>query len=177
MRQTNHHSFRQWLVALSAPSHYLNQCWTIVNWTLRNKLQQHFNRNSNIFIQENAFESIVCNMAFTLPGPQYVKTNILIWYLPLISWRSYRANFTLYVIQYTRNITHVVCKLTPWQSYPANCKPHAIQHTMNHIWMKELVYLCCNKKFVVEFWQMLANGQLKWALASISNRTSNYSKS
>ena len=24
----------------SAPSHYLNQCWVIVNWTLRNKLNQ-----------------------------------------------------------------------------------------------------------------------------------------
>ena len=28
-----------------APSHYLNQCWIIVNWNLRNKLQWTFNRN------------------------------------------------------------------------------------------------------------------------------------
>ena len=35
-QETNHHWFRQWLVAWSAPSHYLNQCWNIVNWTLRN---------------------------------------------------------------------------------------------------------------------------------------------
>ena len=48
---------------LSAPSHYLNQCWNIVNWTLRNKFQWNCNRNSNIFIQENAFENIVCEMA------------------------------------------------------------------------------------------------------------------
>ena len=35
MRQLyNHHWFRQWLVAWSAPSHYLNRCWHIVNWTL-----------------------------------------------------------------------------------------------------------------------------------------------
>ena len=33
------HWFRQWLVACSAPSHYLNQCWLNVKWTLRNKLQ------------------------------------------------------------------------------------------------------------------------------------------
>ena len=33
------HWFRQRLVAYSAPSHYLNQCWIIVNWTLRNKVQ------------------------------------------------------------------------------------------------------------------------------------------
>ena len=57
MRQsTNHHWFRWWLVAWSAPSHYLNQCWDIVNWTLRNKLQWNFNWNSYLFIQENAIE-------------------------------------------------------------------------------------------------------------------------
>ena len=27
----------------SAPSHYLNQCWVIVNWTVRNKLQWKLN--------------------------------------------------------------------------------------------------------------------------------------
>ena len=36
-RLSNHH----W----SAPSHYLNQWWNIVNWTLRNKLQWNLNRN------------------------------------------------------------------------------------------------------------------------------------
>ena len=31
-------NLRGTLVAWTAPSHYLNQCWNIVNWTLRNKL-------------------------------------------------------------------------------------------------------------------------------------------
>ena len=35
----------------SAPSHYLNQCWNTVNWTLGNKLQWNLNQNLNIFIQ------------------------------------------------------------------------------------------------------------------------------
>ena len=39
--------------------HHLNQCWNIVNSTLGNKLQWNLNRNSNNFIQENAFESVV----------------------------------------------------------------------------------------------------------------------
>ena len=30
----------------SAPSNYLNQCWNIVNWTLRNKLKWNFSQNS-----------------------------------------------------------------------------------------------------------------------------------
>ena len=43
----------------SAPSHYLNQCWNIVNWSLGSKLQWNTNRKSHIFIQENAFEPVV----------------------------------------------------------------------------------------------------------------------
>ena len=36
-----------WLVTCLAPSHCLNQCWLIVNWTLWNKLQWNWNQNSN----------------------------------------------------------------------------------------------------------------------------------
>ena len=32
----------------STPSHYLNQQWLIVNWTLGNKLQRNFNQNTFI---------------------------------------------------------------------------------------------------------------------------------
>ena len=45
----------------------------IFRWNLRNKLQRNFNRNWNIFIQENAFESVVCEMAAILYRPQCVK--------------------------------------------------------------------------------------------------------
>ena len=38
----------------------------IVNWTLRNKLQWNFDKNTKLFIQENAFENIVCDMAAIL---------------------------------------------------------------------------------------------------------------
>ena len=64
----------------TATSHYLNQCWNIVNWILRNKLQWYFNRNSDIFIQENALENVVCEMASILSRPQCVKSPI---------WQSY----------------------------------------------------------------------------------------
>ena len=72
-RETNHHWFRYWLVAWTAPSHYLNSCWNIVNWILRNKFPWNFNRYSNIFIQENAFENGVCEMASILSRPRCVK--------------------------------------------------------------------------------------------------------
>ena len=64
---------RKWHVVCSVASHYLNQCWIIVNWALRNKLQWNLNRNSYIFIQENAFENVVCEMASILSRPQCVK--------------------------------------------------------------------------------------------------------
>ena len=87
MRQwTNHHCFRKWLVAWTAPSHYLNQCWNIVNWTLWNKFQWNFNRNSNIFIHENEFESVICEMAAILSRPQCVKLAVVEYTLTHWGW-------------------------------------------------------------------------------------------
>ena len=59
---------------LSAPSHYLNQCWNIVNWTSRNKLKWNVNRNSYIFIPDNPFENVVWKMAAILSRPQCINT-------------------------------------------------------------------------------------------------------
>ena len=56
-KETNQHWFRQWLVTWTVQTHYLNQWWDIVDWTLRNKLQWNLNWNSYIFIKENAFEN------------------------------------------------------------------------------------------------------------------------
>ena len=44
--ESGHHWFRQCFVVYSAPSHYLNQYWAIVNWTLRNKLLWIFFQNT-----------------------------------------------------------------------------------------------------------------------------------
>ena len=59
--------------SLTAPSHYLNHCWNIVNWTLRKKLQWNLNRNWNIFIQEKALENVVWKMTAILSRPQCLK--------------------------------------------------------------------------------------------------------
>ena len=55
------------------PSHYLNQPWNIVNWTILSKLQWNLNRNFNIFIQENAFDNVAWKMVAILSRPQCVK--------------------------------------------------------------------------------------------------------
>ena len=39
------------------------------------KLQWNFNQNSNILIEENTFEDVVCEMSAILSRPQCVKHN------------------------------------------------------------------------------------------------------
>ena len=53
-----------------------NNAGNFVNWTLRNKLQWNFNRNSHIFIEENTFENVVCEMSVILSRPQCVNVSI-----------------------------------------------------------------------------------------------------
>ena len=43
------------------------------DWTLRNKLKWNFTWNSNIFVQESALESVVCEMASIFSRPQCAK--------------------------------------------------------------------------------------------------------
>ena len=71
--ESGQHWLRYWLVVYSAPSHYLNQCWVIVNWILRNKLQWNFNQNTKLFIHKIAFENIVTEMAAILSRGRRVK--------------------------------------------------------------------------------------------------------
>ena len=59
-RKNDQDYFRQWPGAWTAPSHFLNQYRNTVNWTLRNKLQWNFNRNSNTFLEHNTFENADC---------------------------------------------------------------------------------------------------------------------
>ena len=48
---------------LSAPRHNLNEWWNVVISELRKKFQRNDEQNSYIFIQENAFLNVVCEMA------------------------------------------------------------------------------------------------------------------
>ena len=61
------------LSSWSPPSHYQNQCWDIVNWNIKNKLQWNLKQNSDNCIQENAFENVVWKMAAILSRSQCVN--------------------------------------------------------------------------------------------------------
>ena len=74
--ESGQHWFRFWPVTYSVPSHYLNQYSDNVNWSLRNKLQWNFNQNTKLFIDENASENIVCEMAAILSRGDELKTDL-----------------------------------------------------------------------------------------------------
>ena len=89
------------------------QCWVIVNWTLRNKLQWSFNPNIKLLIQENVPENIVCEMAAILSRFQCVKecalyitvcnvASILVW------TRAHFVNDVLLVIQMRLHYSDVI---------------------------------------------------------------------
>ena len=48
------------------------QCWFVVNQiSKKNLLKWSFDKNTNMFIEENMFENIVCKMAVILTRPQW----------------------------------------------------------------------------------------------------------
>ena len=72
--ELSHYWIRQWLATCLVPTHYLNQWWHIDNWTLRNIFQWNVIWNLKVFIQENASENVICEMAAILSLAQCVMT-------------------------------------------------------------------------------------------------------
>ena len=98
---------------LVVPSHYLNQCWNIVNWTLENKHQWNLNRNSYIFIQENAFENIICEMVAILYRLQCVNFYqrkfshlLLLWQISIYKLPNYYPPIH-YFFQHICSLWHI----------------------------------------------------------------------
>ena len=89
--------------ANQATSHYLNQCWNIVNSHLRNTFQWNLQRNSYHFIQENAFEMVVWNMAAILSRPQCVN-------------KLYSSDTTNLLKKLTNQIVTMACKVSSGSS-------------------------------------------------------------
>ena len=72
--------------AYSAPSHFLNQCWFISNWTLVNKLQWNCFRNLYIFVHENAFANVVWRRATILSASMYWIKSTGTWPRNELQW-------------------------------------------------------------------------------------------
>ena len=82
------HWFRQWLVANSMPSHYLNQCWAIINWTLREKLQWNFNWNTKLCIHDDVFQNVVSENGGHFVQGRWVNT---LEHTSFVIWCIYHA--------------------------------------------------------------------------------------
>ena len=65
--------------------------WNNDGLLLIEPLGTNFNRNSNIFIQENALEHVVCEMASILTGPQCVNESVPI-NQPVTRWADMPGN-------------------------------------------------------------------------------------
>ena len=65
------------IFVIAVPSHYLNQCWLIVNWTPENSFHWNINQSKTNSIQENVLEDVVWKTAVILFLPQRVKS---LWY-------------------------------------------------------------------------------------------------
>ena len=80
---------------LSAPSHYLNQCWLIESSQPlgMNESQWKLDWNMTIFIQENEFEHVICKMGSILSQPYCVKYS----YQDPRIWRAYTGIIHPYV--------------------------------------------------------------------------------
>ena len=104
VRQSLVHWFRQWLVAWSVPSHYLNQCWYMymVNSNLRNRFQWNLNCNLNIFIQGKAFEN-VWKMAAILSWPQCVNS---LWPSETVWLHTFGSTFAQVMTCYLTTLSH-----------------------------------------------------------------------
>ena len=98
---------RQWTgsalvqVACSASSHYLNQCWLIVNWTSQNKFHWSSNHNSIIFIQEMHLKFSSVKMAAICPKGDALNLLMhnpvsLNFYMPH-NYHSYKSQLWIWV--------------------------------------------------------------------------------
>ena len=82
--------FTQWLVDFSVTSHCVNQYWLILTWAIGNKFQWNFNQNTTVFLEENWFENVVCEMAFK---SSRLKSIIIL--IPKRCWNVRRDHFCM----------------------------------------------------------------------------------
>ena len=129
-----HHRFGKWLVACSAPCHYLNPCWSIVNRALRNRLQIFWIKIPNFYLTEVSLKmtSLQCKLfclgSNVVTGPELISfreklvtlAKVLIairrWYR-LLDCRScwFKAMLVCRKCERTKPWRVLICKCTSWR--------------------------------------------------------------
>ena len=85
------HWFWSWLVAYSVPSHYLNQCWPIVNWTLGNKFQWNLHQYTK---QYYSYKKMDLKMSSATGWSFYLGTLVCVKWLSLKDLLKYLMSKT-----------------------------------------------------------------------------------
>ena len=61
---------------LTAPSHYLNQCWLIISEVLLHSQESNFPGNTHDIYLSDVLENFICKIAATYPRGQWVKETL-----------------------------------------------------------------------------------------------------
>ena len=146
----------------------LNQYWIMVNWAAQKKKQGNFNQNTNIFIQENPFEKVVCKMPMILCQSHCVKYRSP---FPCMFWVSlYKTRLKLRKINqrmYLCVSTHEVCH--PSKEYGSSAQWIAV------IWKVQPFqrWICCraDSRFAPSQWEtsLLCNAVSHWLGANLES--------
>ena len=133
IHDSDQHWFRKWPVAYSAPSHYLNQCWVIVKWTPRNKLQCNFDKNKKRFSYKNVYENIVCELAAILFRGRW-GYNVYLRVTSSSSSSSFSVSFPLSASLLPIFFLICSCKNSvkgPWRFRSSVKVPHSLIHPLS----------------------------------------------
>ena len=159
-QQTNHYWFRQWLVAWPAPSHYLNQCWNIVNTLRPRQNDRHFAEDSFkcIFLNENGSISINISLRFVPKGPNKNIPALV----QIMAWRR-PGDKPLSEPMMVSFPTHICVTRPQWVNWTLRNNLRWNNNQMSHIFIWEIV-------FEKVFWKMAAI--LSWPQCRISQERS-----
>ena len=98
----------------------------IINWALSNKLQWNFNRNSCIFIPENAFENVVWKMAAILSRSQCVSCQCQTILCPSSIYTTFVILTKFSPMDYTTSCQNYN---PPWRKFRQNDISISVIHT------------------------------------------------
>ena len=162
--ESNQHWFKWWLVAYSSPTHYLEQCWVLVNWTIRNELPGVLIKMQYASFTKMHLKNIVWEMVVILPRDRWVKISCHDWIvMPL----KKRFRHVLYLIQLI--IFDCCCSMIARQTFSTFVKSaqYCIAIT-GHIFIIRRGTIMRWKIITQEFWtqrdQMLIRRRVKdWA--------------
>ena len=94
-----------------APTHYLNQCWLIINWVMWHSPESNFTGNAQDIISLNGFKNDILKLLPHLLGVSTLQVALRQAYCGMSLWNGSQSHLTVACqltaqIQETRRLTH-----------------------------------------------------------------------